>query len=152
MKLQPLEREAIMPRIDGIHKNLAKLRELGQLPFKEFKEGDAFDLVQHNLRLALEGVFHIGSHILSRLPGGRAVEYSGIATKLGELGIVDRKFAEQKLVPMAKLRNILVHQYADLDAKRIYQLVRKHLSDVERFLDAVGRVMKNPKRFRLDVQ
>ena len=84
----PLEREAILPRIDGIRKNLEKLRQLGELPFDEFRTGDAFDLVQHHLRLALEGVFHIGAHILSRLPGGRAVEYREIALKLGEADIV----------------------------------------------------------------
>lgn len=54
----PLEREAIMPRIDGIRKNILKLQELGKLPFEKFREGDSFDLAQHHLRLALEGVFH----------------------------------------------------------------------------------------------
>ena len=114
----PLEREAIMPRIDGIRKNIAKLQKLGKLPFAQFSQGDPFDLAQHHLRLALEGVFHIGAHILSHLPGGRTVEYREIAEKLGKTGIVDQTFAEHSLVPMAKLRNLLVHHYADLDAQK----------------------------------
>ena len=123
MSRLPLEREAILPRIDGIRKNLERLERLGKLPLKKFSAGDDFDLVQHHLRLALEGVFHIGSHILSRAPGGRADQYKEIAIKLCELGIVDKKFASTKLVKMAGLRNLLVHQYADIEAKQLYQIV-----------------------------
>lgn len=148
----PLEREAILPRIDGIRKNLAKLRELGVLSFDDFKTGDPFDLTQHHLRLALEGVFHIGAHILSRLPGGRAVEYREIATKLGEFGVVPDAFAREKLVPMAKLRNLLVHHYADIDAKRIYSVVRNYLGDIEEFLKHIKSVTDEPKKFGLEIQ
>lgn len=147
----PLEREAIMPRIDGIRKNLAKLNSLGELPLEEFRSGDSFDLAQHHLRLALEGVFHIGAHILSRLPGGRAVEYREIAAKLGELRIVDKKFAEEKMVPMAKLRNLLVHHYADIDAEQIYNVVQNYLGDIENFLKFVTKVVENPEKFKLTI-
>lgn len=148
----PLEREAILPRLDGIRKNLAKLSALGRLPLEEFSTGDAFDLAQHHLRLALEGVFHIGAHILSRLPGGRAVEYREIASKLGELGIVSSEFAEQKLVPMAKLRNLLVHHYADVSPRVIYKVTREHLEDVEEFSKAVKVLLENPEKLGLKIE
>ncbi|MFA5946091.1 MAG: HepT-like ribonuclease domain-containing protein [Patescibacteria group bacterium] len=148
----PLEKEAILPRLDGIRKNIAKLRSLGELPIEKFETGDAFDLAQHHLRLALEGVFHLGSHILSRIPGGRAVEYSGIALKLGELGIVDKKFANEKLVPMAKLRNLLVHQYADINPVRIYGITHDYLGDIELFLKAVGEVVEHPEKWNLTIE
>lgn len=148
----PLEREAIMPRIDGMRKNISRLRELGKIPFENFKEGDPFDLAQHHLRLALEGVFHIGAHILSRLPGGRTVEYREIAEKLGKTGVVDQAFAENSLVPMAKLRNLLVHHYANLDARRLYDVINNHLEDIETFLRAVKAVVETPKKFGLRVE
>lgn len=148
----PLEREALLPRLDGIRKNLTKLQALGKLPPEQFGSGDAFDLAQHHLRLALEGVFHIGAHILSRLPGGRAVEYSGIALKLGELKVMDEKFAKKKLVPMAKLRNLLVHQYADIDPARIHHIIKQNLKDIETFLRAVKKLLEQPDKFGLTVE
>ncbi len=148
----PLEREAIMPRIDGIRKNILKLQELGKLPFEKFREGDPFDLSQHHLRLALEGVFHIGAHILSRLPGGRTVEYREIAKKLGSSGVVDQNFAMNSLVPMAKLRNLLVHHYADLDAQKLYDVINNHLQDIETFLRAVKTVIDAPEKFKLTIK
>ena len=149
-----LEREAIMPRLSGIKKNLAKLRGLGTLSLEKFSDpqGDSFDLAQHHLRLALEGVFHIGSHILSRLPGGRGVEYKEIATKLGELGVVDREFAKNKLVPMAGMRTLLVHHYADVDPARVYAVIKTHLDDIEMFLNAVAELIENPGRLGLEVE
>ncbi len=148
----PLEREALFPRIDGIQRNLARLRALGALPFDEFRTGDSYDLAQHHLRMALEGVFHIGAHILSRLPGGgRATEYREIAVQLGAHGIVGPAFAEQALVPMAKMRNLLVHHYADTDPERLYRVVREHLDDIEKFLSAVRIVCEDPARFGLSL-
>lgn len=146
----PVEREAILPRIDGIEQNIRKLRALAARGVPEFQErGDTFDLAQHHLRLALEGVFHIGAHLLARLPGGRATEYREIARKLGELGLVPREFAEQKLVPMAGMRNVLVHQYADVNPARLLQVLADHLGDIEVFLQHVRKVLERPEEHGL---
>lgn len=149
---QPLQREALMPRINGIKKNLQKLKAFGKLPFKTFIEENNFDLTQHHLRLALESIFHIGGHILSRLPGGRAVEYTEIAIKLGEFGVVSKEFAQDKMIPMAKMRNVLVHHYIEADARKLYEIVKKHLSDLEKFLRAIKKVMEKPGKFGLRIE
>jgi uncharacterized protein YutE (UPF0331/DUF86 family) len=147
----PVEREAILPRIDGIRKNLKKLAELASLPFDQFCSGDPYDLAQHHLRLALEGVFHISSHILSRIEGGRAVEYKEIARKMGELQVVPKEFAEKSLVPMAGMRNILVHHYSDIDAKRLYEMIRNHQKDIESFLKHIKDLLADPQKFGVTV-
>lgn len=146
-----LEREAILPRIDGIQKNLKKLEALGKLSFEEFSAEDPYALAQHHLRLALEGVFHISSHILSRLPGGRAIEYKEIAKKMGEHGIVTKEFAAKKMTPMAGMRNILVHFYSGMDENRFYQIVKNHRIDIEEFLKFISQVLKDPKKFGLEL-
>lgn len=152
MTILPVEREAVVPRIDGIRKNIRRLEKLAALPPDQFREGDAFDLAQHHLRLALEGVFHISSHILSRIPGDRAVEYKEIARKMGESGIVPREFAERALVPMAGMRNLLVHQYSDLSAARLHDIIKNHRGDIETFLSHIGNFLKNPDSFGLSVK
>lgn len=148
----PLAREAIFPRIDGIRKNLKKLEDLASLPEAQFFQDDPFALAQHNLRLALEGVFHIGSHILSRLPGGRAVEYREIARKLGELKVVPNDFAQRALVPMAGMRNVLVHDYADLDLKKFRDTVVTHRNDIEIYLRHIGDFLQHLDQFDLTIE
>lgn len=144
-------REAILPRIDGIKKNLKRLKELSALDFDDFYSGDNYDLAQHHMRLALEGVFHISSHILSRMPGGRAVEYKEVARKMGELKIVSKEFADKALVAMAGMRNMLVHNYSQIDRGRFYNTLKNNLADIDVFLRYVKTVLKKPEDFGLVV-
>ncbi|MBI3815433.1 MAG: DUF86 domain-containing protein [Nitrospinae bacterium] len=152
MAREPIKSQSIIPRIDGIQRDVKKLKMLVKLPIKKFGEEDNFIKAQFYLRRALEGVFHIGSHILSRMPGGRATEYKEIALKLGEFGIIDKKFAGNNLKAMAGYRNRLTHFYADITPKEIYRIVKIDLDDFDIFLKAVKRLLKKPKKFNLTVE
>lgn len=152
MKSLPLQRESIEPRLDGIQKEIKLLRFFGQLSFDEFRKEENLDRVHLHLRFALEGMFHVGSHILSRIPGGRFTEYKEAARRLGEVGIVTKDFAEKKLVPIAGYRNRLTHLYYEVTAEELYKIVNENLADLETFLEAVGHLLKNPEKFSLTIE
>ena len=152
MNTAPIRTEAILPRIDGITRNITKLRKLGKHPLEEFeKRDDVFDLSQHHLRLALEGVFHIGSHILARLPGSRVTSYKEIASELTNRGVVDKQFGNEKLIKMAGYRTRLTHFYQDVTPKEIYEIISNDLGDIEVFLVAIKDVLKDPEKFNLSI-
>ena len=96
---------------------------------------------------ALEGVFHIAAHILSRIPGGQATEYKEIARKMGEYKIIDKNFANTKLEEMAGYRNRLVHFYAEIKPEEIYKIINGNLGDFDIFLKAVKKILENPQGF-----
>lgn len=150
--MEPIKSQSIFPRIDGIEKDISKLEELGKLPFTEFSQEDNFIKAQFYLRQALEGVFHIGSHILSRIPGGRATEYKEVALKLGELGIIDKDFSQTKLKNMAGYRNRLTHFYAEITPEEIYKIIRENLEDFKIFIGAIKILLKNPEKFNLTLE
>lgn len=154
MRKLPLKLQSIIPRIDGITKDVKKLRELGSLQEDELcDEGkDHFDVAKLRLREALEGVFNIGAHILSRMEGGRATEYKDIAKKLGELGIVEKGFAEGALRRMAGYRNRLTHFYAELTPKELHQIIQTDLGDFDVFLKAIKAVLEHPQKFGLEIE
>lgn len=147
-----IKKQAVLPRIDGIQGDLVKLRELGKMPLREFSVESNFVLAQFYLRRALEGVFHIGGHLLSRLPGNRAAEYKQIAIKLGEAGIVPPEFAKSKLRQMAGYRNRLTHFYADITQEEIYKVLNNDLADIEFFLTAIKKLLDDPQRFNLSLE
>ena len=91
-----LDKDTILKRINGIQGEISELEKLAKIPFDEFKNGVGFKLAQFHLHRALEGVFHISAHILSRIPGAQASEYKEIAKKLGEYKIIDKNFEEEK--------------------------------------------------------
>lgn len=149
MKL--LQRESIEPRLDGIEKEILLLQSFGKLTFEKFNHDTILDRTQLHLRFALEGVFHIGSHLLSRTPGGRFTEYKEIARKLGEMKIVDPIFAEQILVKMAGYRNRLTHLYAQIKPEELYTIVSNHLNDLITFVQSIKNVLKHPEKFGFEV-
>jgi uncharacterized protein YutE (UPF0331/DUF86 family) len=151
--MKAIKRQSLVPRIDGITKDLVRLKELAGHPESEFAgRGDTFALAQFHLRQALEGVFHISSHILSRLPGGRATEYQEIARLLGERGVVPREFAVKQLVRMAGYRTRLTHFYYEVGPKEILDILVNHLHDIEQFLDYVRELVINPGKLNLTIE
>ena len=152
MVKQAIKTQSIVPRIDGIQKDIAKLKKLGELSPEEFGIEDNFIKAQFYLRRALEGVFHIATHILSRIPGERATEYKSIALKMGDAGIVNKSFAENELKSMAGYRNRLTHFYADIMPEEIYRIIREDVDDCNTFLVAIKELLLNPDKYNLVVE
>ncbi|MEJ2354615.1 MAG: DUF86 domain-containing protein [candidate division WOR-3 bacterium] len=148
----PLKKQSIIPRIDGIERDVKKLKGLSELKLEKFQEEDNFALSQFYLRRALEGVFHIGNHLLSRLSGGRSTQYKEIAKALGEKGIVDRSFAENNLVKMAGYRNRLTHFYADISPEELYKVLNNDLGDFDFLLTAIKELLQNPEKYNLELE
>lgn len=142
-----LDRDIILKRINGIQGEIKELEKLAQLSFEEFEKGVGFKLAQFHLHRALEGVFHISAHILSRIPGAQASEYKEMARKIGEYHIVDKHFADTALQEMAGYRNRIVHFYADITPEEIYKIINDKLVDFDVFLRGVKGVLENPKKF-----
>lgn len=147
-----LDRETILARINGIQGEVAEMEKLAKIPDLEFANGYGFKLAQFHLHRALEGVFHIASHVLSRLPGGSGGStYKEMATLLGEHKIVDKKFADGNLRKMAGYRNRLVHFYAEITPNEIRNIINNDLGDFDAFIGSIKNILKNPAKFGLAV-
>lgn len=138
--------------MDGIQRDLQKLAALVRLSEEEFSIENNFVLAQYYLRRALEGIFHLGSHILSNLPGGRATEYKEIAIKLGEFGIVEKTFAEDNLKKIAGYRNRLTHYYSNITPSEIQNIPKNHLLDFDIFFRAVKNLLEHPEKLNLTLE
>ncbi|OIN88501.1 hypothetical protein COW80_05370 [Candidatus Beckwithbacteria bacterium CG22_combo_CG10-13_8_21_14_all_01_47_9] len=147
-----LEKNIIVKRLEGIEAELVELKQLSEQEFAIFSAGDGWKLAQFHLHRALEGVFNIGSHILSRLPGAAASQYKEIALKMGENKIVTPEFAKNQLVKMAKYRNRLVHFYAEISPEELYRIIHDDLGDFDVFLTAIKQVLTRPEKFNLEVE
>lgn len=147
-----LEKDIIIKRIEGIEAEIINLEQLGKTDPAKFKSGDGWKLAQFHLHRALEGVFNIGTHILSRIPGASASQYKEIALKLAENKIVPVDFANNQLVKMAKYRNRLVHFYAQISPEELFKIIQEDLTDFDVFLTAIKQVLIQPEKFNLEVE
>ena len=62
--------------------------------------------------------------------------YSGFIYRVGDIGIIDKKFA-YSFADIAKFRNFLAHQYDEVDKMRVCEEMGKNLESVEKFLEQV---------------
>jgi uncharacterized protein YutE (UPF0331/DUF86 family) len=97
--------------------------------------------VLHALQLAIQIVLDVGAHLLASTAGGPVEEYSQIGPRLAEAGVVSAELGAS-LAPMARFRNLLVHQYADVDLDRVVAIVATGLGDLEAFDEAVRTHLK----------
>ena len=147
-----IEKDVVLKRINGIQQEIVELKKLGKLSLEEFQNGDGFKLAEYHLHHALEGVFNIASHILSRIPGAQATQYQEIARKMGAYRVVDNVFADTRLVEMAKYRNRIVHFYAEITPDELYRVLQNDLGDFDVFLHGVKNLLEHPEQFGLGVE
>lgn len=84
----PLSKTKIETKLAIIREALGELQSLARINKKDFvKDIHNFAMAEHFLRKALEAIFDIGEHIVSRYPyssGKRPSTYKEIALALGE--------------------------------------------------------------------
>ena len=97
---------------------------------------DRQDIVAFNLHLAVENCIDIAAHIISENGWGVPGSASEMFCVLEEKGIVDSALTE-KMIKAVGLRNLIVHEYGDIDLKRLFTTVRNDLNDLTVFLSAI---------------
>jgi len=60
--------------------------------------------------------------------------------KLAKNKVLSGRLAK-KLVLMAGFRNVLVHEYLEIDRHRVYRALKDDLRDFERFITAVSKLL-----------
>lgn len=136
--------ERIIQRLKKLNEYVTFLKEFKDVT-KESLETDKYKraIVERNLHLACEIVIDIANILNSefRLPPASDNKLS-IMT-LGEAGILEKKFAEE-LSGLAPFRNVLVHDYLEVDYEIVADVLNNKLDDFEKFAKIIaGFLQKN---------
>jgi uncharacterized protein YutE (UPF0331/DUF86 family) len=97
--------------------------------------------VERGLQVASEALFDVGAHILSAEFAEAVDEYRQIPQRLLAHDVLSRGVAEH-LKGLAGFRNVLVHDYARIDLRRVHAGLERlgdldaFVADVERWLEA----------------
>ena len=81
------------------------------------------------LQLAIEAVLDMGSHVIAELELGSLESYGDIPRILAEKGYITSELAE-RWTRMIGFRNILVHEYLEIDRKVVYDVLQHQLEDL----------------------
>jgi uncharacterized protein YutE (UPF0331/DUF86 family) len=72
----------------------------------------------------------------------KSLEYRDVALALGAKKVVSPEYADT-LVKLAGYRNRMVHYYKEIKPDELYDILKKDLGDIERFLVEIEKFIQN---------
>jgi len=137
-----LEKEVIEGKFDIIDRNLRFLEETKTLSSDQFVESyKDIQAAKYSLLEIMEACIDIANYIISVKGFRRAEEYSEMFKVLKEERIIGKEPAT-KLEDMARFRNLLVHRYGEVDNKRVLEIIKRNLKDIEEFEKEIAKFIK----------
>lgn len=119
-----------------------ELREIGQTPQETFlKDSRLVHSSKYLLIVAAEAALDICNHLVARKGGRSPADYPDCIAILAEIGVIEEEL-KQRLVRMARFRNLLVHLYRKVEDAEVYRVIREDLGDFDRYLASVGHYLK----------
>ena len=126
-------------RLDSVIVDLEQLATSGRADIRR-NHRDML-AVERLLQVGAEILFDIGNHILSTRFGISPGDYGEILRQLAAQGVLSTEL-HGRLQGLAGFRNILVHDYLDLDAERVLDAFERAPADFSAFAREIRRWLK----------
>lgn len=124
-----------------IREEVAALRRLAARPDDDlFGDDDALPAAKYRLVVAVEAMTDVADHLIASEGLRPSASFADSFRSLAEGGWIEDRLADA-LADAARFRNLLVHQYADIDDRRVVEIMRTRLDDIDAYVDTIaGRV------------
>ena len=131
----------LLSRVTKVRECLTILRRYSLIDEESFlKSDDLTSSAERQLQVAIQAVIDIGNHVVSDMDLGTPKDYKDIFRILAKHKIVSTALS-RRLAAMTGLRNVLVHDYLDVDLRIVYRILKKDLADFETFIAAILRLV-----------
>ena len=137
-----LDKNVIMARLARLDEYAFRLKRFESISLEEYLgDYDIQAIVERNLQLAIQVCMDIANYIIARKKLAFPVEQENIFTLLGREGIITRDLAD-RIKGMVNFRNILVHDYTEIDSKKVYGILKQGLKDFNHFATAAVKFLE----------
>ena len=132
-----LNLDLINRRVSDIRRALQLLAQYAAIPADDFLADETIlGATKYQLLVAIEAAQAICNHLAARVARKAPTSYAECFLLLVPPGVITGDLAA-KLAAMAKFRNLLVHQYADIDDKLVYTIINHEIKDLEAYVHQV---------------
>jgi len=126
-----VRREVLLRRLQKLDEYLQILRQLQRYSQDEFLSNpERYGSAERFLQLAIETLTDIGNHVIADLNLGIVEWYSDVPRLFLESSYIDESQRET-WTRMIGFRNILVHDYLDVDREVVFKVLHENLEDFE---------------------
>ncbi len=128
-----LDIRVIETRLRKLNKNVGRLKRHSNITLEDYLNNEDLQaIIERNLQVAIQCCIDIGNYIISRQRLEIPDEEVNIFIILAQNNIISKELAE-KIKGMVRFRNILVHDYIDIDHEVVYNTLPNKLTDSEKF-------------------
>jgi uncharacterized protein YutE (UPF0331/DUF86 family) len=137
-------KQKILEKLENLKESLNYLYQLQKEAESEevfLSDFHLFGNTERYLQLSIQSIVDISHLIIIDLELDRPEDNYEAVSILFENKVISEDSA-RKITKMIGLRNILVHEYGKIDRKKIYDILKKQLSDIEGFKKQVIKFLK----------
>lgn len=137
-----VDRYVVQARVAKIREYVALLRKIHGLADEArfIKDPLTYGNAERYLQLAIQCVLDISNHVVADLRLSLPTDNRQLFEVLASRKIISAALAK-RLTAMAGFRNILVHEYLEIDRRRVYAVVKNELGDFDKFIRAVSKLL-----------
>jgi uncharacterized protein YutE (UPF0331/DUF86 family) len=136
-----VKRQIIHKRLQKLDEYLSYLQQAQKYSFEQFAgDPERYGSVERFLHLALEALIDLGSHVVADENLGDVGYQRDIPALLAEHNYISDDQRE-KWFQMIGFRNILVHEYAEIDRRIVYDVLQNKLSDLLAIREQFARLL-----------
>ena len=128
-----VDRPLVLRKLDSLALYVRQLAEFRGVGREEYaRDWKTQRIVERTLQMAVEICVDIADHVISDENLRAPVSVADAFTVLRESEIISEPL-HGALVKMAKFRNVVVHQYDEVDADIVIAILTKHLGTFDTF-------------------
>lgn len=136
----------ILDRLELLDHYETTLRELAETPLEEIASDQVKTAaLERILHVAAQLCIDVGNYLASENGWRSPKSYADVFQVLGEEGVLSEPLAE-RMSELARLRNILVHMYLDVDMPRLHASLKTGVEDFSQFSREVIRFMESHEK------
>ena len=125
-----------------ITRDLADLAPLARTPLAEYLANARDELVAERLLERIIGrMIDINYHLLTETAHPPPADYYASFTQLAALGVYDAEFG-RRIAACTGLRNRIVHEYDEVDPRKVHEALGTAIQDVSTYLRAIEDYVK----------
>ncbi|MEW6683034.1 MAG: DUF86 domain-containing protein [Nitrospirota bacterium] len=127
-----VDRGRILGKLDELERYVRELRAIAPGSFEEFLRPEKKRACERLLQISVEATIDVCHLLVMGLRLGYSSEEADLFNALARKDVISEGLAAT-LKDMKGFRNILVHEYAEVDDALVYKAVRDRLGDFEAF-------------------
>ena len=137
-----VDKSLALRKLADLQTYLGQIREFAGITLQDYtSDWKTQRIVERTLQMIIEACVDLAHHIISDEGMRTPTSYADAFRVLAENRVIDSTLLVA-MERMAKFRNVVVHQYEEVDAEIVIAILRKRLPDLEQYISAILTYLK----------